>query len=159
MNRAFLWLRRRMRKASILTWLFSSLFLYVPAIMISSATVNHPLWILAFYVSAFCIIRVITHDFDSAKSSVFATKFVLSILQGVAGLLIVSSVIAGGYNPLWLGLALIFLYHSRESLGEVTHIIRVKEQEKKRAKRAKDRRDAFERVEQAEREEARRKNK
>jgi hypothetical protein len=146
---------RPIRRASILTCLLSSLLFYAPAVMVSPRTVNHPLWILAFCFSALCVIRVITHNSYSVKNPSLGSRFVFSVIQGIAATLIAFSVITGGFHPLWLGLSFIFGYLCRENFSGIAHILRVRESERNKLKRANATRESLRRLEEREREEKR----
>lgn len=122
--------------------LVSSVFFYVPAIMISPADINHPLWIVAIYFCVVVAVRVITHDFGATKNPalvknpVWGSYFVFGVLQFIAGMLIFFSVITGGTNALWLVFVIIFGHFGRKNVAEIGHIFRRKQIAGSKAKQA-----------------------
>ena len=128
-------LLKRMRQSILVSSLFAISF-FIPAFMISSASVNHPLWIVAIYLCVTTAFRAVTHDFGGVKKPTWGMHFMFAILRFLAGFFIVSSVITRGISPLWLAVAIIFFYYGRQSFQEITYIFALKYREKARAKRA-----------------------
>lgn len=126
---------RRMRQSGLVSSLFSAFF-FVPAFMVSPASINHPLWIVAIYLGVTTAFRAVTHDFGGTKKPTWGMHFVFAIFRFIAGVLIISSVITRGISPLWLAVAAIFFYFGRESYQEITYIFARKSLERMRAKRA-----------------------
>jgi uncharacterized membrane protein len=124
-----------MRQSRLASSLFG-VFFFVPAFMISPASVNHPLWIVAIYLCVTTAFRVVTHDFGGTKNPTWGMHFVFVILRFLTGTFIVSSIITRGLSPLWLVVAVIFFYFGRESFQEITYIFARKSREKRLAKRA-----------------------
>lgn len=128
-------LLKRMRQSGLVSSLFS-LFFFVPAFMVSPATITHPLWIVAIYLCVTTAFRAVTHDFGDAKKPTWGMHFVFVILRFLAGMFIISSIITRGISPLWLAVAITFFYFGRESFQEITYIFARNYHEKRRAKRA-----------------------
>jgi hypothetical protein len=134
-------------RQSILSSLFFSWFLYVPATLISPVTgpvsLIHPLWVLAFYFSAFSVIRMVTDDFASSKNPALVMRMVFGPLQILAGVLIVVGGIMLGANSLWAGVSAVLWYFGQRNIAGAVYILRSQAYERAQLKRVMDRRDAF----------------
>lgn len=93
-------------KQAVMSSSLLSPFLGIAAIYVSPTDFTHPLWVLAYYFSAYGIIRAATDDFASAKNPELMYSSVVLGLQSIAGAFMVRDVLTdsggdGSSQALW----------------------------------------------------------
>lgn len=142
-------------RQSVFACIFSSIFFFASALMVSPVNILHPLWVLAIYLCVFCVIRAITEDFAATKNPEFMYGMVFGFLQLLSGSFILTSIIVSGISALWIGMSLVFWYLGTRNLARATYIWQVESFEQAQVKRVMDRQREFAAQDKAQEEEER----
>lgn len=130
-------------RQSVFACIFSSIFFFASALMVSPVNILHPLWVLAIYLCVFCAIRAITEDFASVKNPEFMYGMVFGFLQLLSGSFILTSIIVSGISALWIGMSLVFWYLGARNIARATHIWQVEAYEQAQVERVMSRQREF----------------
>lgn len=132
-------------KQSVLGSVYASIALILPAVLVSSTTYFHPLWIMSIYFCLYGLIRACSYDFESSKNPALVYRMVFGPLQLLTGTIIVASVIIGGSSLalLFVPVPLVLWYFGARNIAGAVYILQVETYEQAQVKRVMDRQREF----------------